>query len=96
MLLVAREQCIRDLDDACFDDIDQAGSAAREDDRALIDEILAGEGAGVVPELDPKAVVLEQRLGDSALVSLGPDSEPASVLLVKGEAGWRIRDYVAG
>ncbi len=96
VLLAAREQCIRDLDDACFDDIDQTGSAAREDDRALIDVILAGEGAGVVPELDPKAVVLAQRLGDSALVSLGPDSEPASVLLVKGEAGWRIRDYVAG
>lgn len=96
VLMTAREQCIRDLDAACFDDLDQAGSAAREEDRELVGAILAGERAGVVPVLDPKVVVLIQRLGDSALVSLGPDSEPASVLLVKGEAGWRIRDYVAG
>jgi hypothetical protein len=36
-----------------------------------------------------------ERLGDSVLVDLDPESQPASVLLMKGEAGWRIRDYVA-
>jgi hypothetical protein len=30
------------------------------------------------------------------LIALAPGSEPASVLLLKGEAGWRIRDYIAG
>jgi len=48
-----------------------------------------------VPALpNPPAVELVQRLGDSALVFLGPGTEPASLLLVKGEAGWRIRDYL--
>lgn len=53
---------------------------------------------------------LVERLGDSALVRLaeaasatptiatsatpGPHTEPASLLLVKGEAGWRIRDVI--
>ena len=42
------------------------------------------------------AVALTEQLGDSALVTVVDpgDSEPASFLLVKGEAGWRIRDYV--
>ena len=92
VLLSAREGCIRELDAGCLEIVDQAGSAALDDDRALIASIAAGEQPGALPTIrDP---VLVQRLGDSALVSLGPDSEPASLLLVKGEAGWRIRDYV--
>ncbi len=65
---------------------------------------LVGDGSELAPEL-------VERLGDTALVRLAvaasatePSSpsattrlqrEPASLLLVKGEAGWRIRDVVA-
>lgn len=92
VLLAARETCIRELDARCLELVDQAGSAALDDDRALLASIAAGEQAGALPTIGKPELV--QRLGDSALVSLGPDSEPASLLLVKGEAGWRIRDYV--
>jgi hypothetical protein len=94
VLLEVREQCIRALSVECLDDVDQRDTAAFGVDRGLIRDILDGGESSALPGIDPAAVALVQRLGDSALVSLGPDSEPASVLLVKGEAGWRIRDYL--
>lgn len=92
-LLETRERCIRDLSVLCLDDVDQAGSAALADDAALVRAVQDG---GELPTLiEASEPVLVERLGDSAIVGLGPDSEPASVLLMKGEAGWRIRDYLA-
>ncbi|CAN5160316.1 hypothetical protein BH09ACT5_BH09ACT5_09050 [soil metagenome] len=96
VLLRVRATCIRELSVECFGDVDQRDSSALRSDREAVQEILAGGEAGGLPVVEPEEVVLTQRLGDSALVSLGPNSEPASVLLVKGEAGWRIRDYVTG
>ena len=96
VLLAAREECIRELSAECLDGIDQQGSAALAADRELVAAIAEGGGPSSVPRVEAGGVALVQRLGDSALVSLGADSEPASVLLVKGEAGWRIRDYLEG
>ncbi len=44
---------------------------------------------------DAAAGIPKQQLGDSVLFEFndGDISKPASVLLVKGEAGWRIRSY---
>jgi eukaryotic-like serine/threonine-protein kinase len=95
VLLETRERCIRDLSVECLDDVDQRDSAALEVDRELVRGVLDGGDSPPLPTIDPDAVVLTQRLGDSALVHLGPETEPASVLLVKGEAGWRIRNYVS-
>ena len=92
VLFAVRDGCIRDLDVDCLDDVDQAGSAALDADRELVGAIMDGGAAGPLPSTEGAS--LAQRLGDSALVALRPDSEPASVLLVKGEAGWRIRDYL--
>jgi hypothetical protein len=96
LLMRTREQCIRDLSAECLDNVDQRDSAALDADREVVRSMLKGGAPPSLPVVDPEHVRLVQRLGDSALVSLGPDSEPASVLLVKGEAGWRIRDYLAG
>ena len=55
------------------------------------------DAAAAQPNAAHHALVrLEERLGDSALVSLGDvtDSEPASLIMMKSEAGWRIRDYL--
>ena len=93
-LLETRDRCIRDLSVECLDDVGQRDSSALASDRDLLAAVIDGDAAAVVIDVDPALVELVQRLGDSALVSLGPDSEPASVLLVKGEAGWRIRDYL--
>ncbi len=88
-----RDTCFRDLSVLCLDGVDEAGSSAWETDRAALQGVL--EGGDAPPRLSLTAAILIERLGDSALVDLGPDSDPASVLLLKGEAGWRIRDYLA-
>jgi hypothetical protein len=104
-LLAERERCLRDLSVLCLDGVLQNGSAAMERDAAIIRSIQEG---GEVPHDAVIAVgtlALVERLGDSALVSLGApgdaapgagpgDSKPASSLVMRGEAGWRIRDYL--
>jgi hypothetical protein len=91
-LLAARERCIRDLSLLCLDAIDQDDSAALEDDRALLRSLQDGAEAPSV--IDATGAVLTERLGDTALITLGADSEPASILVMRSEAGWRIRDYL--
>lgn len=95
-LLEARQRCIRDLSVLCLDEVGQADSAALATDRALIRSLQ--EGGESPPSFEPDAtqLVVTERLGDSAIVSLGevPETAPASLLLMKGEAGWRIRDYL--
>lgn len=96
-LLAGRAQCIRDLSILCLENAVQSGSAAMDDDVALIHAIEDGSTTGSVAD-QPSAMTLVERHGDAALVSYqtAVNGEPASVLLVKGEAGWRIRDYVPG
>jgi serine/threonine protein kinase len=92
-LLARREECLRDLSMLCLEDVDEQGSAALDDDRRAIQAVIdAGEQPAAVDARDAAVV---ERLGDSVLIALGPESRPASVLLMKGEAGWRIRDYIA-
>lgn len=92
-LLARRDDCLRDLSMLCLDEVDERGSAALDDDRRAIQAIIdAGEQP---PHPDARGAAVVERLGDSVLVDLAPESQPASVLLMKGEAGWRIRDYIA-
>ncbi len=88
-----RDGCFRELSVLCLDGVDEAGSSAWDADRAAIQAIL--DGGDAPRRLQLTAAVLVERIGDSALVALGPNSDPASVLLLKGEAGWRIRDYLS-
>ena len=78
----------------CLDGVDQQASQAFDTDAELISGIQAG---GEIPDaaaIDYSAITLVERLGDTALLGLGRNSKPASVLVIKGEAGWRIRDYL--
>ena len=95
-LLALRERCIRDLSVLCLDDVDQADSAALAEDQLLIRSLQQGAEPTDSLRVATADLSLDERLGDSALVSLGdvPDSEPASLLMMKSEAGWRIRDYL--
>jgi hypothetical protein len=97
-LLDTRSGCIRDLSILCLDAVVQSDSAASEDDIALVRAIEAGEVVGTIAVTAPDSFSLVERHGDAALVSYQslPDNKPASLLLVKGEAGWRIRDYLEG
>jgi hypothetical protein len=92
-LTTRRDTCFRDLSVLCLDGVDEAGSSAWEADRAALRAVI--EGGDAPSRLPLTSATLVERLGDSALVDLGPDSDPASILLLKGEAGWRIRDYLA-
>jgi hypothetical protein len=96
-LLRSREWCVDELSVSCLDGVDQQGSAALSLDRELI--VALQNGTGELPSsMDVVSVDLKlvERLGDTALVTLGGGVEttPASLLLMKGEAGWRIRDYL--
>jgi len=95
-LVPARNRCVRDLSILCLDTVLQENSAAMDDDVALIQSIERGDGGTAV--LTPLNVEVGERMGDAVLLTYqrGPEGEPASALLVKGEAGWRIRTYVAG
>jgi hypothetical protein len=93
-LLSAREQCIAAVSVLCLDAVDQQGSQAFDADAGLLAGVQNGEEIPDDTVISASDLALVERLGDTALVSLGPDSKPASVLLVKTEAGWRIRDYL--
>jgi hypothetical protein len=95
-LLESRAHCFQIRSVTCLADADESGSGLLADDTALIRAIRSG---GEIPEtakLAADAPILVQRLGDSALVNVAPDSKPASALLIRGEAGWRIRSFETG
>ncbi len=100
-LLTQRERCISDLSLLCLERVHQATGAAFSADasyiRALRDGVDAPPESALLGSADLNQIRLMERLGDSALLSVGADagSAPgeatASVLLIKTEAGWRIR-----
>ncbi|WP_100364345.1 protein kinase domain-containing protein [Diaminobutyricimonas aerilata] len=98
-LLSLRSQCFADLDADCLDRVAHPGSSVLTDDRRALD---AGVATGRVdpPWPDPATagtVELVQDLGGAVLMRVDtPERGPASVLMVRTEAGWRIRDIVAG
>lgn len=94
-LLELRARCFVELSLLCLDGVDQQGSTALDDDQSEVAAVLAGAELRPGITFDPASAVVTERLGDSALIDLGPGSEPASLLVMRGEAGWRIRDYIA-
>ncbi|MGV8896013.1 MAG: protein kinase domain-containing protein [Rhodoglobus sp.] len=95
-LLEVRESCIRNMSVLCLDGVVQADSAAAGADRTMVRDLQAGNEVPAPWRVSPEQVVVEERLGDSAIISLGDpaNDKPASLLLMKSEAGWRIRDYL--
>ncbi|MBM7410819.1 hypothetical protein JOE38_000642 [Clavibacter michiganensis] len=103
-LLRLRASCLRGGDVGCLREVDEDGSAAEDADRSAV----ASDATAVLEAAALHAADLlgpAQRLGDSALVGLRPQVEPgsespapgrrpASLLIVRGEAGWRIRDLM--
>ncbi len=98
ILLEERLECIRQLSVLCLETVDESGSSAFVDDVALIRDIEAGEVSGAVDATGVEGVELVERHGDVALVSYraGPDGEPASTLMMRTEAGWRLRAVLPG
>ena len=92
-LLERREECFRELSLLCLEGVNQSGSAASADDRAALEAMRDG-GEVMWPAVEAAAPRIVERLGDSVFIELGPETAPASLLVMRSEAGWRIRDWV--
>jgi hypothetical protein len=87
-----RNDCIHELSILCLDAVLQPDSSAMDDDIELIRAIERGDASTAA--ITPKDITLGERIGDVALLSYLDNGKPASVLLVRTEAGWRIRGYL--
>lgn len=102
-LLARRNACFRQLSVLCLDDVDQFGSEALASDTEMVRLVQAG-GELKDSTISTGTVTVIEELGDSVLIDLGVassaksgtagHSKPASLLVMRSEAGWRIRDYL--
>ena len=102
-LLAARTECFTARSLTCFTTVDQVGSAVIEADRDLVRGLKKGLPLPAEATLDGFTPRLIQQLGDSAIIqmvaadgSAMAEKNPAPLLLVRNEAGWRIRDLSLG
>ena len=102
-LLAARAQCFIAQSLTCFTTVDQAGSAVIEADRDLVRRLKKGLPLPAEATLDGFTPRLIQQLGDSAIIqmvaadgSAMAEKNPAPLLLMRSETGWRIRDLALG
>lgn len=101
-LLALRDSCIRELSVLCLDRVNQPDSAAMDADRHHIRHRQHGVAVTDGPDWTRAELVLIDELGDGALLDLvldgdvdaGMDPVTASLLLVRTEIGWLIRDLV--
>ncbi|MBF4599637.1 hypothetical protein ITJ55_02315 [Frigoribacterium sp. VKM Ac-1396] len=89
VLLRARLDCLREATPSCLAAVDQAGSPIALRDATVLDD----------PSLAADRTISVELTGESSatggavlLAARGPDGEPASVLVMRTEAGWRLRD----
>ena len=96
-LLGRRASCLAASSLVCLVEVDQTGSALLALDSYVVRERQeGGSGQDLADYLTYSSSVAE-RTGDLAVVALTPPpgeekSQPASVLVVKGEGGWRLRE----
>lgn len=91
-LLDARQSCWRSLSADCLGGVDQQGSGAAADDAATLDAVRDGAPAPDRPST--RGARIAQHLGDGVLVRLGAESDAGSLLLIRTDDGWRIRDWI--
>ena len=101
-LSARRDRCLVLKSVDCLGGVHQWQSASGAGDAALISSVPEGKSPEFVP-FDTASLTIVERTGDSAIVSAGTwpeeldgptagNDKPASFLLMKGEAGWRLRD----
>ncbi|WP_173923969.1 hypothetical protein [Agromyces sp. Marseille-P2726] len=93
-LLEQREVCFATLDITCLQSVVQAGSSIEARDRASIQDARDGSVA-LEPEFDLTSIEVAAEMGAAVLLRVPrtvAEREPASLLVVRGEAGWRLRE----
>jgi len=96
-LLAARSSCLAAEREDCLAGSDQAGSPIMAADLYRAQNLKDGASLGEHAAYAGHTAVLIERTGNSALLTLEPGAEagynkPASLLVIKGEAGWRLRE----
>ena len=100
-LLERRGQCLVERSILCLDAVHQADSAAWHADASRIQNVQEG-GELVGDAFAPDNVTIIDRMGDTVLLAVGPadaassGNVTASVLIIRTEAGWRIRSLLEG
>lgn len=91
VLLRARIACVREPSTSCVAAVDQPGSPV-----AAVDAGVMVDPSTAADLVLPTTVESElQRLGETVLLDCRTaDDEPASVLVVRTEAGWRLREVM--
>ncbi len=93
-LILRRAECFETLDLGCLDSVLQPASAIEAQDRAAM-LIARDGGAGPDVGFDLTTLQVSSEMGDAVLATVTratPEREPASLLVVRGEAGWRLRE----
>ncbi|PPL14577.1 protein kinase family protein [Microterricola pindariensis] len=99
-LLARREGCFRESSLLCLDGVLDPGGPLAVTDAALIRRAQLG-GAVLLPDaVDPASLSLVEQNGGAALLALttggrgeaGDNAKPASLLMIRGEAGWLLRE----
>ncbi|QAY74083.1 hypothetical protein ET445_12780 [Agromyces protaetiae] len=93
-LLAERAECLERLDLACLDGVVDAGSTLEAADRAAIAAGQQGDAVDV-EDYDLAGAHVTGTMGDAFLVEVpfaAAEREPASVLMMRTEAGWRLRE----
>lgn len=94
-LLEVRASCLASRDAACLAAVDQPGSPLEAADRAVILDGETHADSSSVDRFDLGAIALVADMGSAVLVevpSTVPEREPASLLMMRSEAGWRLRE----
>jgi len=90
-LLADRAMCLAAADRQCLGQVVQPGSALERSDLAT----LAGELPAAKTPYDLDAVAVVGTMGGAVLLEVpvtGAEREPASLLMIRSEAGWRLRE----
>ncbi|HEU4758210.1 MAG TPA: hypothetical protein VFS72_16170, partial [Agromyces sp.] len=91
-LLEIRTSCLASADEECLAAVDQPGSPIEARDRALIEQ----GAADPMPTADLDAITVVADLGDAVVLAVpdvAAEREPASLLMMRSEAGWRLREW---
>ena len=99
-LLAVREGCFRESSLLCLDGVDDLGSPIADTDAAGIRRAQQSGTAELPAAYEPTSITLVEQNGGAALLSAhstgdaagGENTKPASLLMIRSEAGWRLRE----
>lgn len=91
-LLGLRASCFAELNPTCIATYVQSGSPLEDSDWNLM--LAARDGAGEIRSYDLDRMEVVTEMGAAVLVQVAAvdDAKPASLLVVRSEAGWRLRE----